>query len=78
MKFMFTFGLGYDLGYNYVVVEADNEEHARQIFVTERAKITEGLDAPEFRWSSCYEYDQTLIDRYGWTEVPIDTPINLR
>jgi len=73
-KFIFTFGLAYNLGHNYCVVEAPTSDEARQIFVAARAAAGE-LEASGHRWAFQYSEDEIDVDRFHLTEVPLDTPI---
>lgn len=78
-RFAFTFGVAYNLGNNYAVVEADSWNEARETFVAARAAAGELPDSGR-RWSTQYFEDEIerLIERHGLTEVPIDTPIRWR
>ena len=81
MRWAFTFGQAYDLHNKYVIVEADTETEACRTFVTTRKQITEGCDAPDYRWAFCYPFGpefEIQIERYELSEVPIDTPIRWR
>ena len=76
MRFYFTFGFGSTLWKNYVVVEAPNEEAAREKFLAAR----EAVDGVRSRWAFVYTADafDHQPDMYGLTEVPIDTPNQLK
>lgn len=73
-RFYFTFGLGYNLRSNYVVVEAETELDARAAFVAARSAV-DGYNGRLY----AFDYDEAeflpQIEQYGLTEVPIDAPI---
>lgn len=73
-RYYFTFGQGYNLGYSYVVVEADTGAEARATFRAARADI-DGAGGLLY----AFDYDEAgfagQAERWGLTEVPIDTPI---
>lgn len=73
-RWFFTFGVGYNLGRNYVTVEADTADEARRIFIAARAQVD---DEQGRCWAFQYgedEYDEAIA---GWdlTEVDIYAPI---
>ena len=76
-RFYFTFGVGTNLGSNYVVVEAATRSEARAIFRAERAPI-------DLHGGTLYafDYDEEQFagqpEKYRLTEVPIYTPIRYR
>lgn len=73
-RWYFTFGLGYNLGRNYVAVDADSAAEARRIFEDARRTVD---DSRPLRWAFQYGEDEyeTAVARWGLTEVPADTPI---
>lgn len=82
-RWAFTFGQGYNLANNYMVVEADYEDEARAIFVKARRGRGVGVLAADahHRWAFMYPMDDRFdeqVERFGLSEVPLDTPIDFR
>lgn len=74
MRFFYTFGLGYNLRNNYVVVEAENAREARAKFQAARAEV-DGMEGRLYAFDYTEAEFAPQIEQYGLTEVPIDTPI---
>ena len=74
-RWYFTFGLGYNLGRNFIVVEAETRDLAYEIF-TEARRDIDGHDGRLY----AFDYSEAGFagqpERYGLTEVPIDEPIH--
>lgn len=72
--FFFTFGVGYNLGRSYVVVEAETESEARATFRECRADL-DGMEGRLYAFSYSAAEFGGQAEKYGLTEVPIDAPI---
>lgn len=78
----FTFGQAYDLKSNFVLIQADDPDTARAMFVAARRRSsTHGglVDDDGRRWSMQYPVDdkfEVMVLRWSMSEVAADAPIH--